>query len=258
MVTMWRKTLRAPRRAEAARNVAPANLRPGRFDVRAITPAEPGVPLVTPRALSYDEHVMADERPGAGRVLVVCTGNVCRSPYLERRLHAELSGTGIVVRSAGTAALEGSGMEPQAADLLAQAGGDAEGFEARQLTAQMVRDADLVLCATRDHRTSVVRLEPKGLRRTFAALDFADLTAHIPPGPLEPSFLDPPDANLVQQVVAAATLHRDEVHARLDHEADVIDPFHRGAHEFTKMAEQLEEAIEPIVSVLREAAQSAR
>ncbi|WP_186526122.1 low molecular weight phosphatase family protein [Leekyejoonella antrihumi] len=192
-----------------------------------------------------------DFRPGAGRILVVCTGNVCRSPYLERRLRSELRGTGIAVTSAGTGALAGHEMEPMAAERLSLAGGDPEGFRARQVTAQMVRNVDLVLCATREHRTTIVRLEPKALRRTFAVLDFSDLAEHIPPGPPEPSFLDEPDANFVQRVVSAGTLHRDEVHARIDGDADVIDPFQRGEREFDKMAEQLESAIVPIVRVLR-------
>jgi len=191
------------------------------------------------------------DQPRAGSILVVCTGNVCRSPYTERRLRHELAGTSIEVFSAGSGALVDHDIEPMAAERLRAAGGDVDGFTARALTAEMIRDADLVLCATREHRAKVVRMEPKGLRRTFALLDFADLTEHMPPGPPEHSFLEPPDANFVQRVVAAATLHRDDVHARLDGDADIADPFHRGEHEFDKMARQIEAALAPIVDVLR-------
>jgi len=190
-------------------------------------------------------------RPSAGSILIVCTGNVCRSPYTERRLRQELDDTQIGVASAGTGALVGRPIEPMAAERLQAAGGDPAGFEARDLTAQMIRAADLVLCATREHRAAVVRMEPKGLRRAFALLDFADLAEHMPPGPPERSFLEPPDANFVQRVVAAAELHRDDVHARLDGDADIIDPFHRGEREFDKMVQQIEAALVPIVEVLR-------
>jgi len=50
--------------------------------------------------------------PTPGRVLTVCTGNICRSPFLERALQAELDrswGRGeIEVASGGTGALAGS------------------------------------------------------------------------------------------------------------------------------------------------------
>ena len=52
-----------------------------------------------------------DARGQAGSILVVCTGNVCRSPYIERRLRHELAGTGIEVTSAGTRALVGHDMD---------------------------------------------------------------------------------------------------------------------------------------------------
>ena len=82
-------------------------------------------------------------------LLTVCTGNVCRSPLLERLLQQHLDrslGPGAVaVRSAGTAARVDSGMDERSARLLRDLGGDPEGFTSRRLTASMVREADLVL-----------------------------------------------------------------------------------------------------------------
>jgi hypothetical protein len=63
-----------------------------------------------------------------GSILVVCTGNVCRSPYLERRLRHELAGTGIAVESAGTKALAGLEMDDGTRERLDAAGIDARGF----------------------------------------------------------------------------------------------------------------------------------
>ncbi|WP_170144128.1 hypothetical protein [Calidifontibacter indicus] len=48
------------------------------------------------------------------RILVVCTGNICRSPYIERVLATQLAGRGYTVESAGTRALVDYPMEPQA------------------------------------------------------------------------------------------------------------------------------------------------
>ena len=87
----------------------------------------------------------------AAHVLVVCTGNVCRSPYVHRLLVAEL-GAGVRVASAGTGALEGYPMDRRAAERLRRAGGDPEGFVARQVDEEILDGADLVLTATRAHR----------------------------------------------------------------------------------------------------------
>ena len=102
------------------------------------------------------------------RVLVVCTGNVCRSPAAERLLAARLPATaGVAVTSAGTAALVGRAVDPQVAEMLRLAGADATGFAARQLEAEQVRAADLVLVMERSHRAAVVAADPAAVRRTF-------------------------------------------------------------------------------------------
>jgi len=122
---------------------------------------------------------MGDE----ARVLIVCTGNICRSPFIERVLQARLddrlsgSGRGIAVRSAGTGALTGSEMDAQAAAQLVAHGGDPAGFRARDLTPELIAESDLVLTATRAHRGKVALMSPKALRRVFTFRDFADLVA---------------------------------------------------------------------------------
>src|ERR1035437_4630017 len=101
------------------------------------------------------------------RILIVCTGNICRSPFIERLLQHELderrsvSERGIVVRSAGTAALVGSSMDAQSAAQLVAHGGDASGFRARDLTPALVAESDLVLTATRAHRGKVALMSPE-------------------------------------------------------------------------------------------------
>jgi protein-tyrosine phosphatase len=108
------------------------------------------------------------------RLLVVCTGNVCRSPAAERLLAAEL-GPSVDVGSAGTHALRGEPMTAPMARLVEEAGCSAAGFRARQLTEELVRSASLVLTATREHRSAVVELVPAAVRRTFTLREFARL-----------------------------------------------------------------------------------
>ena len=182
-----------------------------------------------------------------GRVLVVCTGNVCRSPYMERRLARGLAGTGVVVVSAGTRALVGEGIDPGSAERLRKVGAGVDDFAATQLTAQIVADADLVLTASREHRGEVVQLHPKALRYCFTWTDFADLVHGLEPaGYGRPG----PDQTWVSHVAAVAAARRGTIPPRPREESDILDPYGRAPEEFYLMAEQIEEGLAPIVAVL--------
>ncbi|NNG40086.1 low molecular weight phosphatase family protein [Flexivirga sp. ID2601S] len=113
------------------------------------------------------------------QVLVVCTGNVCRSPAAAALLAAHLGRQGCdggtSVRSAGTAALTGAPMTEDMSRLVAAAGASTQ-HAGRQLDRDLVASADLVLTATTAHRSEVVRLVPGAVRRTFTLREFARLT----------------------------------------------------------------------------------
>ena len=106
------------------------------------------------------------------RVLVVCTGNICRSPAGERWLEA-LADDSVSVSSAGVAALVGADIDPAMADLMSAAGLSVDGFAARQLTPAMIRHADLVLTMTGSHRRWVVERVPAAVRKTYTLLELA-------------------------------------------------------------------------------------
>ncbi len=114
-------------------------------------------------------------------MLLVCTGNICRSALAERLGRAYLDealdeDAGIVhLVSAGVQAVVGSAMHPDSALVLRGLGGDPEGFVARQLVDDMAIDADLTLTMTRQHRRDVLRGAPRALSRTFTLREAADL-----------------------------------------------------------------------------------
>lgn len=114
-------------------------------------------------------------------VLVVCAGNVCRSPLAERLLGSELGG-GFVVSSAGTVAPVGAPMSSQMADQLSRLGGDPIGHAATRFASSMAAGADLVLTMTVDLRTTVLERCPAGLHRTFTWREFAELADVVPSG----------------------------------------------------------------------------
>jgi protein-tyrosine phosphatase len=77
------------------------------------------------------------------RILVVCIGNVCRSPMAEGLLARALPG--YEVRSAGVGALIGRPAEPFAVQLMAEQGIDISEHRAQQISGQLVGWADLIL-----------------------------------------------------------------------------------------------------------------
>lgn len=95
------------------------------------------------------------------KVLLVCTGNVCRSPMAEaiaRRLLEARGTTGVEVTSAGTAAWDGAPASEGAYLIALEHGLDLSAHRARQLTADHVAAADLVLGMSPHHVERAVAL----------------------------------------------------------------------------------------------------
>lgn len=80
-------------------------------------------------------------------ILLLCTGNICRSPMAEGLMRKLLPHHEIV--SAGLCALDGTPADPLAVEIMWQAGIDISGHRARNLSSWMMREADLVF--TMDH-----------------------------------------------------------------------------------------------------------
>src|SRR4051812_22914044 len=106
------------------------------------------------------------------RVLFVCTGNICRSPFAERLLRARLdqklgdAAQRIEIASSGVHGLVGEAMMVESAETLSRYGGDGAGFAARALDVDQVDEADLILALTREHRSAVLTMVPRAASRT--------------------------------------------------------------------------------------------
>jgi L-threonylcarbamoyladenylate synthase len=104
------------------------------------------------------------------RLIVVCTGNTCRSPMAEglaRQLVAErvgcsvdeLEGQGIEIISAGVFAASGSPATPEAQAAAARLGADISSHRSRKLSTELIKSADMILCMTQSHLDSVCRMQ---------------------------------------------------------------------------------------------------
>jgi protein-tyrosine phosphatase len=76
-------------------------------------------------------------------ILVLCIGNICRSPMAEAMLKRELPGR--TIRSAGLGALIGKPADPLSVQLMAEQGIDIGAHRAQQISATLVAQAELIL-----------------------------------------------------------------------------------------------------------------
>ena len=183
----------------------------------------------------------------AYRILFVCTGNICRSPFMERLMRARLDASlgtladRIAVSSAGTWAVVGEQMWHDAAETLRERGGDPTGFVARSLQAEDINAADLVLTATRDHRSFVVTEVPRAAGKTATLREFARLLTGVTIADIVAAGADP--AAQMAAVATAAFTQRGLVPAVEPTEDDVPDPYRGPREGYVEAAELIDTAL---------------
>ncbi|MDQ1652667.1 MAG: low molecular weight protein-tyrosine phosphatase [Cryptosporangiaceae bacterium] len=190
-------------------------------------------------------------------VLHVCMGNICRSPMAERLLAARLrDALGPVadelVRSHGAGTGDwhiGDGMNPPAARQVLARGGSTEGFAARWLEPPLIAESDLILTATAEQWEHVVTLAPEAAPRTFVLGEFARLLAAVDTADL-PRYGPEVAAVADRGRALVAAVHAARGGEPPVPEDDLEDPWGRGEAFFSRTADQVEDAIKPLVDAL--------
>lgn len=129
-------------------------------------------------------------------IVLVCTGNTCRSPMAEVLLKqqlaqrlgcrvSELEDRGVVVLSAGTAATTGMRAAPEAIAAMRERGLDLSQHESQPLSDRLVRFADLILTMTRGHRQAILEQWPEAEGRVHLISGGRGDVADPIGGPLE-------------------------------------------------------------------------
>jgi low molecular weight protein-tyrosine phosphatase len=177
-------------------------------------------------------------------ILVVCSGNICRSPVAEgllrRALERRLGQDAPSVSSAGTIAIDGAAASDGSVVAARELGIDISAHRARLLTADLIAEADLCLCMAGEHRDEIAGLVPHAADRAFTLKELVRLLDRAPTRSSE---------MLGDRVAQAAQLRvREGSPNPLDE--DVVDPLGMPIDAYRAVAWELGEWIDRLVTGL--------
>ncbi|QNK01055.1 low molecular weight phosphotyrosine protein phosphatase [Dyella telluris] len=102
------------------------------------------------------------------RILIVCRGNICRSPTAQYLFQSRTKLRGIEVTSAGLNAVVGSAMDAMSLQLLNEKDGvDGSSHRAIQLVPSMLLGADLVIGMEREHIDEMMEVAPEARGKIY-------------------------------------------------------------------------------------------
>jgi protein-tyrosine-phosphatase len=132
-----------------------------------------------------------EDKKSEFKVLLVCTGNTCRSPMAEgilKKLLREKGINGIEVGSAGISALDGYPVTVFALEATRVWDIDLDEHFSRRLTLNMLEQADLILVMSPEHLKHIQRTDKRFLEKSYLLKAFpqksnnADLAIKDPVG----------------------------------------------------------------------------
>jgi len=129
------------------------------------------------RSMNTDNATSNSAARQLKRILIVCTGNICRSPMatglLRQRLAKDGLDSDVMVYSVGTWGLDGEPASEHAVQVMAERGVDISDHRARTLQRYDVESADLILTMEERHRRSIFHAQPGMLRKVFLFSEMA-------------------------------------------------------------------------------------
>lgn len=106
-------------------------------------------------------------------ILLVCTGNSCRSVMAGGLLTKMLKGKGdYKIITAGTAALKGMRATAEAIQVMSDENIDVSKYTSQPLTDQMIEQADLILVMERRHKENILMRQPEARQKLHLLSEF--------------------------------------------------------------------------------------
>ena len=130
--------------------------------------------------------------PAFNNILVVCVGNICRSPMAEYLLRqtTEENGLDVVVSSAGLGALVGHSADDKAIAVMLEKGVDISAHRARQLSDELVRQNELILVMESWQQKEIEGLYPFSRGRVHLLGKWSDVEIEDPYKKAQEAFVE--------------------------------------------------------------------
>lgn len=163
-------------------------------------------------------------------ILFVCTGNTCRSSMAEGIFKHMIKNRkdrlkDLRIMSAGTCAWEGDQVSPKAVEALKDKGIDIGDYRSTPLTPKLIKEADLILTMTLNHRAAVLQMCPKSECRVYTLKEYAAK--------------DKKDLQVVNSSFEES-----------EFDYDIRDPYGQAVDVYRKSADEIEEQLEIIIDRL--------
>jgi len=143
---------------------------------------------------------------------------------------------GVSVKSAGTMAMPSHGLDLETSNSMQSLGFNPKSHSAQQVTVELIREADLILTASTDHRTNVVEMYLGANRYAFTLLEFAALAEYFVTAGLNET------SGKHENLLEKTNLVRG--YGRTLEDLDIEDPYNRGPEVSLRVANEIKLAIE--------------
>jgi len=114
------------------------------------------------------------------KIMFICTGNICRSAMAEKMMTKMIKehNKNIEVFSSGIFAENGDYPTNEAVEVMKDYDIDLTNHRATNIKDSNVEDMDLILCATLNHKYSVMQMYPELKNKVFTIKEYIDGTSN--------------------------------------------------------------------------------